>query len=190
MVINSDKDTKKLANIEQQFIELIAENMCAYGLPGTVGRVLGIIAMNQEPMTLNDLAETTGMSKTRMSQVVRKLVDYDIAYKIYKKGIRKDLYDVEHDHYQIFISLFSSTWQKAITKYRRFGHKIYRELQDLQSNEQTNEKETAKIEELLQEIRNWLNFNEWLQQLIIFMDSGEVFQYVPIQKQNLVRTQE
>lgn len=42
-------------------------------MPSTVGRVLGIIYMNRKPMTLTELSEAAGMSKTRMSQVVRDM---------------------------------------------------------------------------------------------------------------------
>lgn len=83
---------------QDHYIEKAAENMNAFGLSATVGRVLGIIHMNRKPMTLGELSEATGMSKTRMSQVVREMLDLNIAEKVYEKGIRKDLYDVEQDH--------------------------------------------------------------------------------------------
>lgn len=101
---------------EDHFIERIAENMHAFGMPSTVGRVLGIIYMNRKPMTLTELSESTGMSKTRMSQVVREMLDANIAEKVFEKGVRKDLYEVEQDYYQTFITLFSATWSKVVSK--------------------------------------------------------------------------
>ncbi|WP_222430681.1 GbsR/MarR family transcriptional regulator, partial [Bacillus paralicheniformis] len=99
---------KAIKQAEEHFIEKIAENMNTYGISSTVGRVLGIIYMNRKPMTLNELSEETGMSKTRMSQVVREMLDLNIAEKVFEKGVRKDLYDVEQDYYQTFISLFTA----------------------------------------------------------------------------------
>ena len=60
---------------EDHLIERIAENMHTFGMPATVGRILGIIYMNRKPMTLTELSEATGMSKTRMSQAVREMLD-------------------------------------------------------------------------------------------------------------------
>ncbi len=98
--------------------------MNTYGISSTVGRVLGIIYMNRKPMTLNELSEETGMSKTRMSQVVREMLDLNIAEKVFEKGVRKDLYDVEQDYYQTFISLFTANWSKVVKKNRMIGKKI------------------------------------------------------------------
>ena len=81
-------------------------------------------------MTLDELSEATGMGKTRMSQVVREMVDLNIAEKVFEKGIRKDLYNVEQDYYQTFISLFTSNWQKTIKKNRTFEKKLSVELKE------------------------------------------------------------
>nr|WP_295970716.1 GbsR/MarR family transcriptional regulator [uncultured Bacillus sp.] len=157
----------------------MAENMRTYGIPITVGRVLGIIYMNRSPMTLDQLSESTGMSKTRMSQVVREIIDFNIANKVFEKGVRKDRYTVEQDYYQTFISLFSSSWQKTIQKNKRTGRKIYQELTELQKAGNLDEIMRMKLNELLEETKKWLDYYEWIERLIEFFDSGEVFKYVP-----------
>lgn len=113
---------------EDHLIERIAENMQAFGMPSTVGRVLGIIYMNRKPMTLTELSDATGMSKTRMSQVVRDMLDANIAEKVFEKGVRKDLYDVEEDYYQTFITLFTATWSKVVSKNKMMHKKLNREF--------------------------------------------------------------
>ncbi len=165
--------------IEEQFVEKIADNMHTYGISGTVGRVLGIIYMNRKPMTLNELSEETGMSKTRMSQVVREMVDLNIAEKVFEKGVRKDLYNVEQDYYQTFVSLFTSNWRKAIQKNKLFEKKIFAELKAMQEKETLTEEMEQKINELLKETKEWHDYYQWLAQLIEFFDSGEVFNHIP-----------
>ncbi|WAA12906.1 GbsR/MarR family transcriptional regulator [Fervidibacillus halotolerans] len=170
---------EKLTDIEERIIDTFAENMRTYGIPPTVGRVLGIMYMNRKPMTLNDLSEATGMSKTRMSQVVREMVDYNIAYKVFEKGVRKDLYNVEQDYYQRFISLFSSSWQKVIKKNKKMGKKIYEELTEIQKNENLDSVTEEKIVALLKETERWLAYYDWLDRLMDFFESEEIFKYVP-----------
>ncbi len=168
--------------IEDKFIENIADNMRMYGISTTVGRVLGIIYINRNPMTLDELSEATGMSKTRMSQVVREMVDHNIAEKVFEKGVRKDIYNVEQDYYQTFISLFTSGWQRVIKRNRLVGKKLSAELANLLENETINEETEAKINDLLNETKEWLNYYDWLNRLVEFFDSGEVFNYVPKEK--------
>lgn len=169
----------KVKFIEDQFVEKIAENMHAYGVSTTVGRVLAIIYMNRKPMTLNELSAETGMSKTRMSQVVREMVDLNIADKVFEKGVRRDLYNVEQDYYQTFISLFTSNWRKSINKNKQFEKKLSFELNGILENDQLDEETEQKINDLLRETKELLDYYQWLGRLVEFFDSGEIFKYVP-----------
>lgn len=170
---------EKINNAEEQFIEKIADNMHTYGVSSTLGRVLGIIYMNRKPMTLDELSEETGMSKTRMSQVIREMIDLDIAKRVFKKGIRKDLYNVEQDYYQTFISLFTSNWRKTIHKNSKFEQRLRQELVDIQKSEQLDAETEKKVNDLLKETKEWLDYYNWLTRLTEFFESGEVFKYVP-----------
>ncbi|KAB2334565.1 GbsR/MarR family transcriptional regulator [Cytobacillus depressus] len=174
-----EKSLLKIKHIEDQFIEKIAENMHAYGVSSTVGRVLGIIYINRKPMTLDELSAETGMSKTRMSQVVREMVDLNIADKVFEKGVRKDLYNVEQDYYQTFISLFTSNWRKTINRNKSFEKKLSVELNDILENSVIDDETEQKINTLLKETKEWLDYYQWLSRLVEFFDSGEIFKHVP-----------
>ncbi|WP_305583684.1 GbsR/MarR family transcriptional regulator [Fictibacillus sp. WQ 8-8] len=178
-VLVEEKPVQKINQVEEQFIEKIADNMNTYGVSPTVGRVLGIIYMNRKPMTLDELSDATGMSKTRMSQVVREMVEFNIAEKVFEKGVRKDLYNVEQDYYQTFISLFTSNWRKVINKNKMFEKKLNRELLDLLENEKIDKESEEKINDLLKETKEWLNYYQWLSNLVEFFESEEIFKYVP-----------
>ncbi|MCY8523734.1 GbsR/MarR family transcriptional regulator [Bacillus atrophaeus] len=168
-----------IEHAEEHLIEKIAENMHTFGMPATVGRVLGIIYMNRKPMTLSELSEATGMSKTRMSQVVREMIDANLAEKVFERGVRKDLYDVEQDYYQTFISLFTANWTKVVSKNKMLHKKLSRELTDLLKEDNLSPEAEAKVDQLLIELKEWLNYYDWLSRLIDFFESEEVFQYVP-----------
>ncbi|MCX2736814.1 GbsR/MarR family transcriptional regulator [Bacillus sp. AnS8] len=163
---------------EDHLIERIAENMYTFGMPATVGRILGIIYMNRKPMTLTELSEATGMSKTRMSQAVREMLDVNLAEKVFEKGVRKDLYDVEQDYYQTFITLFTATWSKVVSKNKMMHKKLNRELTAVLENGVPEEAE-EKINELLKELKDWLDYYNWISRLIEFFESEEIFKHVP-----------
>ncbi|WP_188454760.1 GbsR/MarR family transcriptional regulator [Virgibacillus oceani] len=172
----------EVSDVKTQFIEKIADNMNYFGVSTSVGRVLGIIYMQREPMTLDELSTETGMSKTRMSQVVREMIDYNIAERVFKKGVRKDLYQVEQDYYQTFVSLFTSTWQKAINKSKHFEKRLQTQLEMLHKERELTKEEEKTVNEILIEIREWMDYYDWIIRLVDFFESGEVFKHVPKKK--------
>lgn len=174
-----DKSLKMINQAKEQYIEKIADNMRTYGVSTTVGRVLGIIYMNRKPMTLDELSMATGMSKTRMSQVVREMLDINIAEKVFEKGVRKDIYDVESDYYETFISIFTSNWRKTINRNKIFEKKLSRELVELKANDELPEELEEQVNDLLKEMKIWSDYYQWLTRLVDFFESGEIFEHVP-----------
>lgn len=174
-----DTNQDRIHDIKTQFIEKIADNMNSFGVSTSVGRVLGIIYMKQSPMTLDELSDEIGMSKTRMSQIVREMIDVNIAERVFKKGVRKDLYQVEQDYYQTFVSLFVSTWQKAINKSKHFEQKLQSRLEDLQQESDLTDADEQAINEILVEIHEWMEYYDWIRRVTAFFESGEIFKYVP-----------
>lgn len=173
-------NSEQLDFIKDKFIEKTADNMSTFGVSTTVGRVLGIIYMNRAPMTLDQLSERTGMSKTRMSQVIREMIKHNIVEKVFQKGVRKDLYMVEDNYHQVFISLFTSNWREAINKSRVFEKKVSDELAKLGESSSLSDDEEETLDELTQEIQLWKDYYNWLYRLVGFLESGEVFKHVPI----------
>ena len=174
-----EKPLEIINQVKDQYIEKIADNMRTYGVSSTVGRVLGIIYMNRKPMTLDELSAETGMSKTRMSQVVREMVEINIAEKVFEKGVRKDIYDVEDDYYETFITVFTSNWRKTINRNKMFEKKIFRELTELKENEELSPELEEKVNELLVEMKKWADYYNWLTRLVEFFESNEIFKHVP-----------
>jgi len=176
--MDKNNQSQIVEDIRNQFIEKISDNMNAFGTSTSVGRVLGIIYMNKEPMTLDEIAQETGMSKTRMSQLVREMIDMNIAERVFKKGVRKDLYTVEEDYYDTFISLFTSTWQQSITRSRHFEKKQTDRLDELKKQNLTDENAAAR-DELQEELDEWKEYFDWIRRVIEFFESGEIFEHVP-----------
>ncbi|MDY0395713.1 GbsR/MarR family transcriptional regulator [Virgibacillus halophilus] len=174
-----DEFPHQLEESKEQFIEKIADNMHAFGVSETIGKVLGTIYMNREPMTLDQLSEATGMSKMRMSQVVREMIALNIAEKVFKKGVRKDLIQVEDDYYQTFIALFTSNWRKAVSKSRSFERKLRNELHEMESDSVQHDAAIKEKQNMIKETELWSDYYNWISRLIDFFESGEIFKHVP-----------
>lgn len=72
----------QLEEARSDYIESLAETMRMYGLSPSMGRLFGIMFFHQEPMTLDEMRQRTGMSKTSMSTGVRELSRLKLVQKM------------------------------------------------------------------------------------------------------------
>ncbi|MCU9614383.1 GbsR/MarR family transcriptional regulator [Caldibacillus lycopersici] len=179
--MSEDKDTKNWEKHEQTidiFIQAIAKNMNLYGINPSVGRLYGALYFADEPMTLDDMREALSMSKTSMSTGVRLLSDIKMVESIYKKGIRKDLYQSEEDWYKSFTSLFGIRWrQQTETNIEEANEAIEKLEKLIQETEDESLKE--KINRDLEKLQYAKSYYDWLMKFIKVVESGEIFQYIP-----------
>ncbi|MFD1413620.1 GbsR/MarR family transcriptional regulator [Oceanobacillus jeddahense] len=173
---------QEIKSCEELLTDRIADNMETFGVSSTVGRLLGIIYMNREAMTLDSLADETGMSKTRMSQVMRQMISFNIAEKEYVKGSRKDHYNVERDYAQTFISLFTSNWSEVVKRNTNLERRLREQIRHLETylTEDSPEEVKGRMERLQQELDEWNAYYNWIDNLVAFFESGEIFKHVPI----------
>ena len=86
---------ERLEKARERIIESIAQNIHLYGLTPSAGRQYGTMFFHNEPLTLDDMTEELGMSKTSMSTSVRALSDLKLVERAWKRGVRKDLISSE-----------------------------------------------------------------------------------------------
>ncbi|WP_453990383.1 choline uptake/conversion transcriptional regulator CudC [Bacillus nitroreducens] len=169
----------KLEKARERVIDAIAQNMNLYGVTPSVGRLWGLMYFHDDPMTLDEMKQELGMSKTSMSTSVRNLMDLKMVDKVWKKGIRKDLYQVEEDWYQTFIDFFTIKWRNGISMNVSAIQKSLNELQELMEDEHisTDIKEEAKND--IVKLKNALEYYFWLDRLVDSFESHEIFNFIP-----------
>ena len=181
------KDWEKYEQIMDVFIQAIAKNMNLYDISPSVGRLFGVLYFADEPMTLDDMRDALSMSKTSMSMGVRALSDLKMVESIYKKGVRKDLYQTEEDWYKSFTSLFGIRWKKQTESNIEEAEEAIERLTKLK-NESSDEKLIEKIEHDLNKLHYAKGYYEWLMRFIHVIESGEIFKFIPkIENSNNVK---
>lgn len=179
--LQEEKDTsnwEKHEDILEMFIQTIARNMNLYGINPSVGRLYGVLYFSEHSMTLDDMREALAMSKTSMSTGVRTLSDMKMVESIYKKGVRKDLYQTEEDWYKSFTSLFGTRWRNQTETNIEEAEEAIEKLQELQQKTD-DEALITKINNDLEKLAYAKNYYKWLMSLIKVIESGEIFQFVP-----------
>ncbi|WP_077214664.1 GbsR/MarR family transcriptional regulator [Bacillus dakarensis] len=170
---------EQLDQARERVIETMAQNMNLYGVTDSIGRLYGMLYFHDEPMTLDDMKEELGMSKTSMSTSVRHLLELKMVEKVWKKGIRKDLYKVEEDWYQSFTDYFNIKWRYGIARNILAIEKSMTELNKLVASEDTDEEVRAEAKADLMKLQNALNYYDWIERFIDCLESGKIFEIVP-----------
>lgn len=174
-------EKEQLEKARERVIEAIAQNMHLYGITDSIGRLYGLLYFQENPMTLDEMKEELGMSKTSMSTSVRTLLDLKMVEKVWKKGVRKDLYSVEEDWYKSFIDFFSIKWQAGVNMNIAAIEKSLKELITLKDYVETSEEIKQLAEKDIKKLQYTLQYYDWLTRLIDSFESGEIFKLVPRQ---------
>ncbi len=177
---NYEKEFKELNKARDRFVSEIAKNIHLYGISPSVGRLYGTVYFSEEPMTLDQMSEELGMSKTSMSTGIRMLLEAQMVERVWEKGVRKDLYKTEEDWYRSFSNVFITRWRQA-TEQNMIA--IQETKMMLESLKQTAS--TDKIKELIElDLTKLLQaeaYYKWLDDVISLFETGEIFKIIPKQ---------
>jgi DNA-binding transcriptional regulator GbsR (MarR family) len=163
----------------KRVIEAVGNNMDLYGITQSTGHLYGLLFFQNKPMTLDEMGQAMEMSKTSMSTGVRTLVDLKMVNKVWEKGARKDLYEVELDWFQTFADFFALKWQKASEINLQALRKSRLELSELSARYSDNETLQTILKADLAKIDEAIRYYKWLNRLIEAFESGDIFQLVP-----------
>jgi DNA-binding transcriptional regulator GbsR (MarR family) len=163
----------------KRIIESIGNNMDLYGITQSIGHLYGLLFFQNKPMTLDEMGEAMEMSKTSMSTGVRTLVDLKMVNKVWGKGSRKDLYEVEMDWFQTFADYFSLKWRKALEINMSSLRKSKSELSHLYNQFPDDAPLQAELQTDLDKINEAIRYYMWLDRLIDSFETGDIFKLVP-----------
>lgn len=173
-----------LDKARERIIETIAQNIHLYGLTPSAGRQYGTMFFHDKPMTLDDMTEELGMSKTSMSTSVRALSDLKLVERAWVRGVRKDLYQVKDDWYQSFINLFSIKWRRSISHHTVAVKKSLRELEQLKNSPDISEDLKAIVETDIEKMIYIRDYYEWLDRLVDAFEDHDIFDLVPLKDED------
>ena len=178
------KEHDRLAKTRSMVIDAIAQNMHLYGITPSAGRLYGLLFFSDKPLTLDEMKEELGMSKTSMSNSVRSLLDLNMVEKVWVKGERKDLYTIRDDWYQVFFDYFTIRWRTAITMNSSAMEKSMSKLKELIDDPKTTEevREQALID--MKKLQERLDYYDWQNRLLDSFETKDILNFVPIEKKN------
>lgn len=176
--MENKENKERIENTRERVIEAISQNMFLYGVGPSSGRLYGTLYFKDRPMTLDDMKDELKMSKTSMSTSVRSLSELNMVEKVWKKGVRRDLYQTNSDWYQIFTDFFSNQWRKVTALNVKAIKASLKELQSLEKSGDLSEEERQMIHSDFEKYNYILNYYDWLNQLFDLLESDEIFNII------------
>lgn len=170
---------EQLEKARERMIEVIAQNIDLYGMTHSAGRLYGTMLFQNKPLTLDEMKEELGMSKTSMSTAVRALSDIKQVERVWKKGVRKDLYQIEEDWYQGFIDLFSIKWRSAVSMHLTAIKKSLVELKELIEDQKTHPEIIELARTDIDKLEYAYHYYKWLDQVVEAFENHDIFELVP-----------
>lgn len=179
----SEVQLETLQKIRKRVIEAIGKNMDLYGVTLSTGHLYGLLFFADHPMTLDDMGREMEMSKTSMSTSMRTLLDLKMVNKVWNKGSRKDLYEVEMDWHQTFADFFAIKWRKAVEMNLQVMRKAIYEMDKLLDQELENDELRKILEHDRDKMKQAVSFYKWLDRLIDALEDEEIYKLVPKEEQ-------
>lgn len=175
----NEEQIKLMEKSRQRVIDSIANNMDLYGVTLSIGHLYGNMYFHNSPVTLDEMGRQMGMSKTSISTGMRTLVDLKMINKVWEKGSRKDLYEVEADWHQNFVDYFSIKWRKSLEINLHALRKSMTEMNKLREDNKDNEQLVALVDADIEKMNEAVKYYKWLGRLIDTFETGEIFDWVP-----------
>lgn len=95
-----------------------AKTIELFDLTPLEARLFAYLYLKENPMTLNEMSEEIGKSKTSMSTSIRSLLDLNLVTRVWKKGVRKDLYQANAQLFKTFMNSYINKWIDAANHQR------------------------------------------------------------------------
>lgn len=173
-----EEEEAMLEAAREPFIAEIAKNIHLYNITSSAGRLYGKVFFSDEPMTLDDMSESVGMSKTSMSTCIRQLSEAHMVERVWEKGVRKDLYKTEDDWYKSFTEVFINRWRHAAMANREAIADTTERLKELRSEAEYGET-VQNIDHDLNKLARAEEFYDWLSDVVALFETGAIYDIVP-----------
>jgi DNA-binding transcriptional regulator GbsR (MarR family) len=170
---------KQWEEMRAKVIEAISSTMDLYGAAPSVGTLYGTMFFEDRPMTLEEMKDMMGMSKSNMSYAARALLESKMITKLNTKQQRKDLYQAEGDFYRAFQNFFTSKLQREKNVMTEAIQQVLPELKELILHIDTPENIHHAALKDLHKLYHAIQYYDWMQVFIDDLRKGLLFERTP-----------
>ncbi|MCT2535564.1 transcriptional regulator [Aquibacillus koreensis] len=149
----------QLENIHNLIVSEFAKTVEMFDISPSEARLFAILYIEGTPMTLDQMSDALGKSKTVVSTGIRNLVDQNLVERVWRKGVRKDLYMADAHLYRKFMNTYIHKWIDATSRQKQSLKEIELMLkEDFHTN--SNGAESKEIDTLYTRIKDMITFHQ------------------------------
>ena len=89
-------------DIENQVLQEWAELATAWGVSPVLGRIHGLLLLNGDPMTAEEICDRLQISRASASVQLNAILDWGLARRLFVPGDRRQYYQGDQDHWSWF----------------------------------------------------------------------------------------
>jgi HTH-type transcriptional regulator, osmoprotectant uptake regulator len=141
--------TNNIDTIRNGILLEFAKTVELFDLTPIEARVFTYLYVEGNALTLDDMSEALGKSKTSMSTSVRSLVELNLVKRVWRKGVRKDLYQANFQLFKYFMSFYMKKWNDATEDRKDALLDLKKQFEQL-SKEEKDEHISKKLDALLE----------------------------------------
>jgi len=113
---------RRLAEVEQQFVELWGDMSSWWGVSRTMAEIHGLLFISGEALSAEDIQARLGISRGNVSMNIRTLVEWGLVRRVRKRGDRRDYYESLADVWEMFTLLAAQRKRREIDPVLRTLH--------------------------------------------------------------------
>ncbi|MBB6454671.1 DNA-binding transcriptional regulator GbsR (MarR family) [Salirhabdus euzebyi] len=160
-----------LEQIHNQMISEFSKTLEMFDLSPSDARLFVTLYINKKPMTLDEMSHALGKSKTSMSTGIRSLLDSNLVERVWKKGVRKDLYQANENLYRKFMRTYVDKWLDAADRQKQSLKEIKTQLKQQTKSEEVRNFEY--VQSLQKRIEDMIKFHYLIEETFQDMDPND-----------------
>lgn len=154
---------EELQVLRQKMMHAISSIMDWYNLTPSAGELYALMFFEDRPMTMDEMKDIMGMSKSNISYAVQSLIDSKMVYKLdYKQG-RKELFRAEPDFLAAFQKFLTSKLAREIEVVTSAIEEVMPRLKEILEDKDTPEDIRQDVNKDLNKVIHAKNYYTWLQ---------------------------
>jgi DNA-binding transcriptional regulator GbsR (MarR family) len=163
--VNDYEDT--LLQSRKKMMHALASIMDWYNLTPSASELYALMFFKNQPMTLEDMKDVMGMSKSNMSYAVRSLIDAKMVLKLDYKSDRRELFQADPDFLSSFKNFLTAKLEKEIAVMTNTLEEVMPILENLLENKEVPEDLQVIIRHDYQKAQHAKAYYHWLKDFVL-----------------------
>jgi DNA-binding transcriptional regulator GbsR (MarR family) len=153
MKAHSPDLSSRLAQVEDQFVDLWDTMSRLWGISSTMARIHGLLYITGAALSMDDIMQRLAISRGNVSMNLSKLVEWGLVRRVHKRGDRRDYYESLTDVWEMFTIVANQRKRREIdpilTTLRRCREELAPENLGSQAEAPAAQERFRRVNELL-----------------------------------------